>query len=187
LDRKGLPRTISDQSAVSNTANPPVIVGMSSPIRDLSKVSYLDKLTISPPPPRTSSMHIDPSSFITDALSNIATKVPMSKFYKPLSQTRELRPTERGYWLIDTHPWPQELRLRVWNYLGNFISASRAGWGVRCERNDDFTSLRVYCWGIVVPYIYLLLFLASETKVRRVEAAWIGGDGMPLVTMPVMK
>jgi hypothetical protein len=187
LARKGLLRTISDQSAGLNAANSTVAVGMSSPIRDLSKVSYLAQLTISPPPPPTSSMNIDPSTFITHALSEIAKKVPMSKFYKPLSQTRNLRLTERGYWLINTHPWPQELRHRVWDYLGTFIAASRAGWGVRCERNDELTSFRVYCWGILVPYIYLLLFLASETKVRRVEATWIGGDGTPLVTMPVMK
>jgi hypothetical protein len=187
LERKGLLRTTSDQSTPSNSANSAAVAGMSSPMRDLLKESYLDKFTVSPPPPPTSSMNIDPSSFITHPLSDIAKKVLISKHYKPLSQTRDLRPTERGYWLINSHSWPLDLRHRAWNYLGNFIAASRAGWGVRCERNDDFTSFRVYCWGILVPYIYLLLFLASEMKVKKVEAVWIGGNGMALISMPVMK
>jgi hypothetical protein len=42
----------------------------------------------------------------------------------------------------------------------------------------------VYCWGIVVDYIYLLLYLASEGKVKKIGASWIGGDGEAIIKMP---
>jgi hypothetical protein len=44
--------------------------------------------------------------------------------------------------------------------------------------------LRVYCWGVVVPHIYLLLFTGSENKIKKYGACWIGGDGQAVIRMP---
>jgi hypothetical protein len=186
LERVGIERSVSGQSTRSNFATSMAVSGTSSDMKG-ELVSFIDKLTITPPPPPTSSINITPETFITRPLSDLAKRMPISKLYKPSNQTRDLRPTERGYWLINSQPWPSELRRKCWDCLGNFIAANKAGWGVRCERNNDFTSFRVYCWGILAPYIYLLLFMASENKVRKVEAAWIGGNGEALVKMPLSK
>ena len=91
---------------------------------------------------------------------------------------------ERGYWLLDTGDWNEGLRSRCWNCLGNYVGKDLAGWGVWCTREPDHSSLRVYCWGIVVGHIYLLLFMASESKIRGVGACWVGGDGEVIIKMP---
>ncbi|RDL38373.1 uncharacterized protein BP5553_02713 [Venustampulla echinocandica] len=146
--------------------------------------SWFDKLEIHPPPPATSSMNLTQEMLITESFHTLAQKMPMSKLYNPIHQTRDLRPMERGYWLINCDSWKDDLRMRNWNCLGNYIGKGMAGWGVWCVRDEEFGSIRVYCWGTVVGYVYLLLFMASESKVKRPGACWIGGDGEVVVRMP---
>ncbi|EPE33733.1 hypothetical protein GLAREA_06746 [Glarea lozoyensis ATCC 20868] len=179
-------RTNSDQSVTSNLPSSSAIAGWSSPVKKPLN-SYIDFVYINPPTPPTSDAIVTPESFITPSLTNLAKRLPFEKHYRPAFQARELRQAERGYWRVDANPWPIELRKTFWDVLGNFIGAGKAGWGVRGERNEDMTSFRVYCWGITAPYLYLLLFIASQNKVRKVEAVWLAGDNSVLVRMPVLE
>jgi hypothetical protein len=85
-----------------------------------------------------------------------------------------------------TH-WNKELFARFWGFLSVFIGREgRAGWGVWCflERDEDhgleFRSgleedvvrLKVYAWGEIAMHIYLLLFLASERRIKGMGARW---------------
>ncbi|KAF4633949.1 hypothetical protein G7Y89_g4164 [Cudoniella acicularis] len=143
--------------------------------------SWTDKIEIRAPLPQTSTMNLTPDMLITDHLHKLAKKMPLAQLYLPTQQTRELRPMERGYWLLRTDYWKEDLRMRSWNFLGNYIGQGLAGWGVWSVRSDDYGEVRVYCWGIVVEYIYLLLFMASETKIRKFGATWIAGNGEAII------
>lgn len=57
----------------------------------------------------------------------------------------------------------------------------------------------VRCWGVSVPHVYLLLFVASENKIRKVDTCWMSyaeSPGpipdpnavmVPLIQMPIKK
>jgi hypothetical protein len=91
---------------------------------------------------------------------------------------------ERGYWLVNCESWNEGLRGRFWNCLGNYIGKDLLGWGVWCARGENYGTLRVYCWGIIVGHIYLLLYMASEGKIKGKGARWIGGNGQAIIEMP---
>ncbi|CAG8954925.1 hypothetical protein HYFRA_00008613 [Hymenoscyphus fraxineus] len=159
----------------------------SSPPSASQLPTHLDKTEARPRPPPTGTGHIDPKSFITPALHGLAEKDPNGSLYKPLHQVRELRPTERGYWRVDTTNWEPGFKEKCWSVLANFILQEKGGWGISCVRTEDFKEIQVYCWGITVPYVYLLIFMASSNRVRsKGRSWWIGGDGNPLITMPVV-
>lgn len=54
----------------------------------------------------------------------------------------------------------------------------------RNEKDERGKELRVYCWGTIVCHTYLLLHMASESKVRTSGARWVAGDGEVVVLMP---
>lgn len=148
------------------------------------KVSYASVLEIRPPPPAISMSPLTTDMLRTPSLGQLERKMPLHILYRPQHQTRDLRDLERGYWLIRCETWKEELRKRAWDCLGNFIAKGQAGWAVWCVREEDFGTVRVYCWGAIVGYIYLLLYMASENKIKGSSACWIGGDGQVVVTMP---
>jgi len=86
--------------------------------------------------------------------------------------------------MVHCQKWNEGLRKRCWDCLGNSIGKSMAGWGVWCMRDEDHGKIRVYCWGVIVGHIYLLLYMASESKVKGTGACWIGGDGVAIIKMP---
>jgi hypothetical protein len=141
-------------------------------------------LEIRPAPPTTSTADLDPQTFITDTLHQLAAKTSAARHFRPVSTTRDLRPMERGYWLLNCESWDDGLRKRCWHFLRNCIGKNLVGWGVWCMRDAEHSTIRVYCWGIVVPYIFLLLCLASEGKIMKIGAIWIGGDGEAIIKMP---
>ncbi|MCJ1227901.1 hypothetical protein MMC12_004560 [Toensbergia leucococca] len=153
------------------------------------------------PPPKSSTQSF--STHLTPSLTLIKTKLPNSLF-APLSTSRPLRPSERGHWVLPLHKsWPADLKVRLWDFLTAFIGEARAGWGVWCvlegtgkgkaetagnvERNTEEGAegevLEIYCWGQTVEHIYLLLFLASERRVKGCGARWIDGAGKMVVQM----
>jgi hypothetical protein len=156
---------------------------VATPTPSTTTLRWLNELEIRPPQPKTTMMNLTPESLITYSLKDTAKKMPLDILFQPIEEARELRPMERGHWLIKCQSWNMKLRERCWDCLGNFIAKGHAGWGVWCVRDEGFESIRVYCWGIVVKHIYLFLFLASETKVKRVGACWIGGDGQIIIRM----
>jgi hypothetical protein len=43
--------------------------------------------------------------------------------------------------------------------------------------------VRVYCWGEVARHVYLMLYVASKSKVRKLGLKWIDADGEVVVQM----
>ncbi|TAQ86106.1 hypothetical protein B7494_g5581 [Chlorociboria aeruginascens] len=141
-------------------------------------------LEIHAPVPATSTADFNFTSVLTTPLIEISQKMPLYSHFRPSSQTRELRPLERGYWAIDSSSWDLQLRKSFWYVLYDFIGRGAAGWGVWCTRDGDFTGFRVFCWGGIAGHIYLLLHMASASKIKRKGATWISGDGEVAIQMP---
>lgn len=147
--------------------------------------AFVHETEIRPDPPATGHDHITPESLITSALHALAVKAPFEKFFLPEYQKREIGPWDRGYWLVHSSGWDQSVKETCWNFLGNFITQNKGGWTIWCERKEDFSEIRVYCWGIMVPHVFLLLYAASKNRIRRVETWWMG-DSVPPGPVPVM-
>lgn len=102
--------------------------------------------------------------------------------------------------------WPMSLFRRFWSFLVAFITGNRAGWGTWCilESDDDDDdgsspsgpkngddncrhyrlSCKVYCWGEIVPHMYIVLFLATERRIKKMGAQWRDGADKVVVQMP---
>ncbi|KAF7596153.1 hypothetical protein BBP40_003052 [Aspergillus hancockii] len=100
--------------------------------------------------------------------------------------------------------WNMSLFSRFWAFLSDFIKEGRAGWGVWCiledapdaqlpydphgptvrEMNIRPLMLKTYAWGETASHIYLLLFLASERRVRKMSAQWRDGRDNVVIQMP---
>lgn len=142
-----------------------------------------ESLELYAPDPPVSTSLVEPQGLVTPNLGRLAKSLETEKPFLPKEQTRELRPTERGYWLLDCATWSAELKRDCWAFLANYIGTGAAGWGVSCRRDADFRWVRTYCWGTVVPHIYQLLYLATQREVLFTGAAWVGGDGETVVVM----
>ncbi|KAI1649810.1 uncharacterized protein F4817DRAFT_330195 [Daldinia loculata] len=142
-----------------------------------------DSLELRAPEPPISVTQVDPQSFITPGLESLARDLDIPKRYRPKESKRDLRPSERGYWLVDCSAWDPQLKRDAWAYLANYVGTGVAGWGVSCRRDREFQSLRVYCWGLVTAHIYLLLYLASQRKILYTGSSWIDGEGIPVIVM----
>lgn len=124
------------------------------------------------------------TTHVTSALHSLATNPDLAGRYRPEQVVRQLRISERGHWRIDVQSWALELQIEFWVFLQRMIGNGNAGWGVWCSRDQyeqvEFPRglglVRVYCWGEVVEHIYLLLYVASRSKVRKVEAVWVDAD-----------
>jgi hypothetical protein len=144
---------------------------------------YHNSLTINPTSPKASHHTLKPNDLITPFFRQLLTRMSADNPFTPLSRTRPLRPFERGHWSLKCTPWTEELRIRAWDALGNFVGRDMAGWGVRCVRDEKREWIRVYCWGETVECVWFMLFLVSEGKIRGCEHAWIGGDGKSVIIM----
>jgi hypothetical protein len=142
-----------------------------------------DGLDIRSPDPPVSCEDIRPDALVSDTLRKLARDFNMERRFRPKQQLRELRPFERGYWLLDCSSWEESLKWAAWAFLTNYIGDGQAGWGVWCRRNEDFTWIRLYCWGSVVGYMYLVLYLASRRKILHTGSSWLGGDGQAVIVM----
>lgn len=143
-----------------------------------------DGLEIRSPEPPVSCSDLDVSHVITPRLEKLARDVRLDKrFEQRKKQTRELRPFERGYWLVDCSSWPEEARHMAWGFLGNYVGNGLAGWGIWCRRDDDYKSMRLYCWGCAAGYMFLVLWLSSQRELNYVESTWVAGGGEVVITM----
>lgn len=151
------------------------------------------------PPPKPSSKPF--KTHLTPSLAILTTKLPLLRFYTHLQSTpplRSLRILERGHWNFPTTSFSPSGWDAFWKYLKDFIGAGRASWGVWCvvEKSPDLESrkrddknvkrgkvCKVYCWGEIVPEIWLLLFMASHRQIKGCGAAWIDAGGEVIVQM----
>jgi hypothetical protein len=127
--------------------------------------------------------HLTVSSVVTKKLQKLARDVDIRKRFQPKEQKRELRPFERGYWLVDCSAWPDGVGRDAWRFLTNYVSTGDAGWGIWCRRAEDYSWIRLYCWGCAVGHMHLLLYLASRRELNYTRTTWMGGDGQVLVVM----
>jgi len=88
--------------------------------------------------------------------------------------------------MVNTSSWDVTLQHEFWDELSGFVADGRAGWGVTCFRDelaDTIGLVQVYCWGEIVGHVYLLIFLASKSKIKRTGAQWIDAGGTMVVKM----
>lgn len=142
-----------------------------------------EALEILSPPPLTAHRELRPQDMITDVLARLARELDLEKRFRPESQARDLRPFERGYWLVDCASWEPDLRRSAWGFLSDYLGKGAAGWGTSCRRDAAFSRLRLYCWGCVVGHMYLVLYLMSKRRVLYSGATWVGADGKVVVVM----
>ncbi|KAK5744761.1 hypothetical protein LTR17_001837 [Elasticomyces elasticus] len=159
------------------TALPSPKPAAESPFADLP-------LTIRPPEPEVTINEF--TTHITPTLSWLASSDRIKDVYTPVSVTRSLLPLERGYWLIDPSPWPTEAQIAFWKFLENKVGTGDVGWGVWCVRDGGERGLgkvQVFCWGEVVKHVYLMLYVASTSRVRKIGLRWVDGEGEVVVQM----
>ncbi|KAI1345127.1 hypothetical protein F5Y15DRAFT_18228 [Xylariaceae sp. FL0016] len=174
----GLLRTISDLGPTTSSRRPVITVAF-LPCHGFS----FESLQITAPEPPVSTRIIEPHNLITESLEKLARDLDLDKRFRPEQQLRDLRPSERGYWLLNCSSWSIQLKWDAWAFLANHVGTGLTGWGVSCKRDAEYQSLKVFCWGAVVPHIYLLLYLATQREVLFTGAYWIEGGGEKVVVM----
>ena len=137
--------------------------------------------SIRPPAPQPSLQRLE--THVTESLRYLAENNHLAQCYKPIFVSRDLRQSERGYWVFDITPWPAQLRLEFFQFLAKMIEPGRVGWGVWCTREEASLEVRVYCWGEVARHVYFMLYVASKSKVRKLGLRWIDADGEVIVQM----
>lgn len=161
-----------------------------APVSSTRSITFLpkqgnkyDRLTLEAPEPPVGHDTIFPEDLITPGLAQLAGDLKISKRYKPEVRTRELRPLERGYWMVDCSDWPADLKTEAWVFLANYIGKGVAGWGVSCHRDGEFTYLRLYCWGLLVAHIYFVIYLASRRRACFSNTTWVDASGEVVIRM----
>lgn len=142
--------------------------------------------SIHPPEPQISLQSF--TTHITPALASLAASKDLEGRYQPASISREVRHLERGYWLFDTSNWNPDLQVHFWQFMEKAIRSGSLGWGVWCTReyqvpSDGLGLVKVYCWGEVVQHVYLLLYVASKSQMRKVGARWVDAGDAVVVQM----
>lgn len=141
-------------------------------------------LELRAPEPPASAARVEARDLVTPGLSRLARRLEAARRpFRPGAQARGLRPTERGYWLLDCSAWGAALRRDCWAFLANYVCTGAGGWGLRCSRDPGFLRLRAYCWGAAVPHVYRLLYLAAQREIKFTGASWVDGEGETVIVM----
>lgn len=115
-------------------------------------------------------------------LERLAEDMEMQRRYKPSYQAREMRPYERGYWLVKLDGWGHNEKVAFWGFLGNWIHRDgNAGWGTRACRDESWHWVRLYGWEHIVGELYILLYVASYRLLKCMEMKFYDGAGNVLV------
>jgi hypothetical protein len=148
-------------------------------------------IQIHPPPPPTGS-----DSFVSHITPQLKSQFwdseELQGKYKPFPH-RALRQSERGYWQFDTRAWSPKIQIKFWIFLQSNIGSGVSGWGIWCLRENEVTGdedgeaehelgiVKVFCWGEVVGHVWLLCYVASQARLKRVESQWVDADGEVVV------
>lgn len=76
--------------------------------------------------------------------------------------------------------WTQTFLSQFWCFIRDFLTEGRAGWGIWCllepasstsstTGETKIVNLKLYTWGEVAPHLYLLLFLATERRIKKMN------------------
>ena len=160
-------------------------------------VAELKRLSVSVRPPQPPSTVDAYRTHVTQSLQFLADNNDVNKSYKPISVSRDIRPLERGYWLIQcpeqSTSWPLHEQIEFWRFLERTVGRGDAGWGVWCTRNDEeafagdgqalLGVVKVFCWGEIVRHVFLLLYIGSKSKIKKLGLRWIDAEGKVVVQM----
>ncbi|KAM0714817.1 hypothetical protein Q7P37_009281 [Cladosporium fusiforme] len=147
-----------------------------------SPLGYPDLPTsLRAPPPQPSLKPFE--THINEALRYLGDNKGLMECYKPVSVSRELRQSERGSWKFNITPWPAQLRVDFFEFLTRMIEGGRVGWGIWCVRESLSLDVQVFCWGEMVRHVYLMLYVASKSKVRKLGLKWVDSEGHVVVQM----
>lgn len=117
-------------------------------------------------------------------LEKLAESMQMSRKYRPKYQARDMRPFERGYWLMRLDGWELEEKVKAWGFLGNYIRRDdKAGWGTRACRDESWDWIRLYGWEHIAAELYALLYVASYRKLKYMEVKYYGAAGDVLIVV----
>lgn len=118
------------------------------------------------------------------SLEQLAKDGEMRRRYQPSYQAREMRPYERGYWLVKLDGWEHHEKVACWGFLGNYIRRDgNAGWGTRACRDDSWSWMRLYGWEHIAGELYILLYVASYRLLKCMELRFHDGAGDVLVVV----
>lgn len=140
-------------------------------------------LEIYSPEPPVGEHDLHPDDLIPGPIGALAKNLDLKKRFNPELQSREIRPFERGHWLIDCTTWEEDLKWTSWSFLKDYLSKGLAGWGVRCERDEAFSRIRLWCFGHMIGHLHLLLYLVSKRQLNHTGSSWIDAEGKPVVIM----
>ncbi|KAK4507462.1 hypothetical protein PRZ48_001197 [Zasmidium cellare] len=142
---------------------------------------------ILPPAPETSVNSF--KSHVTPALQHLVENPALAAAFKPIAQTRQLQASERGHWFVQCQGLSTAEHVSFWESLERSIE--NAGWGVWCTQGRDHQlpdspfskdGSQDQALGSI-RHVYLLLYVASKSKVRRLGLQWIDSDGRIVVQM----
>lgn len=145
------------------------------------------------------------TTHVTHTLRKLAHNPELTATFVPSWCRRSPDIHERGHWEVQCSTWTPELQSSFWKTLESVVGTGRAGWGVWCTRGAEaplcsqssqqraecapqvtetsFGPARIYCWGEIVKHIYLLLFVASNSKVRKLGLRWLDAEGLVVIQM----
>ncbi|KAF2480381.1 hypothetical protein BDY17DRAFT_301650 [Neohortaea acidophila] len=184
--------TTIDQIDKQREPSPPQQVGLKYSRHDLHDTLASLSTSVMPPEPGTGRERF--TSHVTEALQSLADSPTIGHKYAPVSVTRAIRPLERGYWLVDCSSWQLSAQIDFWQFLERTIHRGSLGWGVWCTREDEGLAnaekggsigiIKVFCWGEIVKHVFLLLYVASNSQVKKLGLSWIDAEGTTVVQMP---
>ena len=195
IDKRSLPSSRVPESSI--TIKRRKIASLSTPkSRPNTQEKEIFKslpMQIHPPPPPTGS-----ESFISHITPQLKSQFwdseELQGKYKPLPH-RALRQSERGYWQFDTCSWSPKIQIKFWVFLQSNIGSGVSGWGIWClrenemienegegseesrEKEHELGTVKIFCWGEVVGHVWLLCYVASQARLKRVESQWVDADG----------
>lgn len=205
------------------TASSPTLLPLSSPLDTLEKEPRLarsldDPLntfktlpysSTAPPPPPGLSVNL---TDISGGLRAIERGIPLAEYFKPISQSRELTPLERGYWEITLPiartpmattdklggPWTPQEFVKFYLFMDELILKNLAGWDVWAKRDPVFYDVggelwdaegmrretyRLFCRGGIVGHMWLALFIGANRRVKGMGAVWKDAEENVVVRM----
>ena len=140
------------------------------------------------PSPRTGTRLPNTShTQITPTLARLMKNPEIMTRFCPVRENRPLHALERGHWSMDPSTWLRSEQYNFWIFLSEIISSGRAGASTWCSRErdsrDNLGKVKIFCWGEIVPHIYLLMYAGSEGLVKGISARWIDASGEIIVQM----
>lgn len=145
------------------------------------------------------------TTHITPALHKLEQNPDLFATFRPTVVERTLNDHERGHWEVQCSKWTPEVQTTFWETLQTVVGTGKAGWGVWCSRGPEvplcsqssqhrrertqevaeaaFGPVRIYCWGEVVKHIYLLMYVASNSRVRKLGLRWFDAQGSVVIEM----